>query len=98
MMIIDGVSFTDQDVLLDGIQYKNCKFERCKIFFFGNLQTMLQENSFSECSWQFAGPAQTTVQFMTAMYQHGGGLRELVEAALLEIRGTTNAPPPSQAH
>jgi hypothetical protein len=93
MMLLDKLSFRNREVLLDGIEYRNCTFEGCRIVYFGHLTTVLASKKFTNCSWPFQGPASNVVNFMAALYVQGGSARELVEATLRNV--TAPAPPPN---
>ncbi|NRD90536.1 hypothetical protein C8024_15320 [Sphingopyxis sp. BSNA05] len=40
-------------------------------------------NGFNNCEWIFEAEAQNTVRFLKALYDSGGGFREMVEATIL---------------
>lgn len=87
MTRLDGMSFKDQDIRLDGVAYRNCQFEGCRIVFGGHLTTALENNQFKDCTWLFDGPAAQTLQFMSAMHAQGADARTLIEATFQTIRG-----------
>lgn len=69
----EGVVFEDQDVFLDGRDFINCTFRRCRLrivlgaFMFSGTQNL------SECSWLLGGPADSTVKLIQYV-QSGGDL------------------------
>jgi len=89
-MIAKGQTFTKIKIALDGAHFDNCKFERCILVYSGLLPVTLQSNSFSDCRWEFNGPAANTVGFMQAL--HKGGAKELIERTLDAIRGSGSIP------
>jgi len=80
-------TFSNATIIIDGNEYLECKFERCKIVYCGVAVVALNGCSFSDCEWSFDGPAARTVQFMSALYASGGGAKELIEQTLRNIRG-----------
>jgi hypothetical protein len=87
-MIARKQTFTGATISLDGSSFSECEFNRCTLIFSGFLPVMLQSNSFSNCKWEFAGAAQNTLAFMTALYE--GGASDLIEATFDKIRGKAN--------
>ncbi|MBS3648156.1 hypothetical protein KEU06_05885 [Pseudaminobacter sp. 19-2017] len=83
-MLAFNKKFKDTLVNLDGGTFEGCAFERCTLLFSGLMPPALKSNTFSECKWEFAGPAANTIAFMAALYTGGG--EELVEKTLEEIR------------
>jgi hypothetical protein len=83
-MIAENQTFVGLRVFLDGCSFKRCIFERCTIVFSGLMGAELEGNSFSECQWEFTGPAQNTLMMMSALYSGGG--QQLIEATLDKIR------------
>ncbi len=77
-------AFEDEDVLLDGHEYINCRFNRCRILFGASGPVNLTGNGFSECKWEFTGAAAQTLAFLKAMYTGGG--RDLVDKTLEDVR------------
>jgi hypothetical protein len=87
MTQLTGMSFSNQDIRLDGVAYRNCRFENCRIVFGGALPTALQDNQFQNCTWNFDGPAAVTMQFLAALHAQGGDARTLVEGTWHSVRG-----------
>lgn len=83
-MIAHHKKFSDIRVVLDGSTFVGCTFERCVLIYSGALPTSLNNNKFSDCSWEFDGAAQNTLGFMAALYSGGG--RELIEKTFENIR------------
>jgi hypothetical protein len=85
-MKIDGLTFQDQEVVLDFHRYKGCTFRRCKVVYHGFGAVGLDHCTFEECTYTFAGPAAQALDFMAKAYGAGGGFRELIESAIQDIR------------
>jgi hypothetical protein len=90
-----GETFTNQTVVLDGNDYRNCTFTNCEIVFNGTASVSLNGISFNNCQWTFDGPAGLTINFMTALYQ--AGVTDLIDQTIDNIRRGTHrqrdAPP-----
>jgi hypothetical protein len=84
MIAYDQV-FTDAQIYLDGSSFYRCKFIRCTIVINGMLGCNLADPQFIDCHWTVAGPAQTTLELLTALYRVGAV--ELIEATFNQIRG-----------
>lgn len=84
-MIADNMTFQGKSVTLDGSSFYGCEFDGCILVFNGLLPVILEGCSFSDCSWEFSGPARNTVNFMKALYESGA--TDLVENTLQDIRG-----------
>jgi hypothetical protein len=87
MTQLTGMTFSQQTIRLDGVAYRNCRFENCRIVFGGALPTALQDNQFQNCTWGFDGPAATTMQFLAALHAQGGDARTLVEGTWNALKG-----------
>ena len=79
-----GAAFTNETVVLDGNDYLNCTFTNCEIIFGGKAGVSLHGISFNDCRWTFTGPAGTTINFMTALYQ--AGVRDMLDQTFENIR------------
>ena len=77
-------TFTNQTVVLDGNDYRNCTFTNCEIVFNGTASVSLKGISFNNCQWTFDGPAGLTINFMTALYQ--AGVTDLIDQTIDNIR------------
>jgi hypothetical protein len=93
-MIADGQTFKKQRICLDGASFQNCTFEECELIYSGLMPTVLQNNTMRDCRWQFAGPAQNTMGFLTMLY--GGGAKDLIEATFTSIRNGSIIAPQQQ--
>jgi len=85
-MIAQGQKFNDLTIFLDGGTYTGCTFERCVLVVSGLLPIYFSGNHLIACRWEFAGPAATTIAFLTSTYVQGGGGKELVEKMFNNIR------------
>lgn len=90
MIRVEGSHFEDTTVRLDGCEFINCHFVRCDIVYEGGALPSLIGNVFSSCEYRFEGAAGRTLAFLGALY--AGGVAEVVEATIAQIRGTE--PPP----
>jgi len=86
MQKLDGKTFTDISIIIDGNSYTNCRFERCEIIFCGAAAVGMKGCTFVDCKWAFDGPSLRTVQFMAALYAIGGDGKQLIEATFNDIR------------
>lgn len=84
MAQVQGVTFTNETVVLDGNEYLNCTFNNCELVFRGTDTVSLHGVTANNCRWTFAGAAGLTVKFMTALYQ--GGFSEMVDMTIDNIR------------
>lgn len=83
-MIAQNQQFTNLVICLDGATFINCKFEGCRLTYSGILPVTLAQNEFNDCTWEFSGPAQNTIGFMTQLYT--GGAKELIESTFKNIQ------------
>jgi hypothetical protein len=83
-MIADGQSFKKQQVFLDGATFTNCTFEDCDLIYSGLMPVFLNGNTMTDCRWQFAGPAQNCMGFLTMLY--ASGARDLIESTFTAVR------------
>jgi hypothetical protein len=84
-VIAKDQTFAGMTISLDGGTFINCRFERCNIVISGVLPITLENPHFTDCSWNFIGPAATTVSLMAAMYR--AGAKELIESTCNSIMG-----------
>ncbi len=88
-MIAHDQVFSDAKVFLDGSSFYRCRFERCEIVITGYVGCNLVDPKFVDCTWTVNGPAQNTLQLLSALYAVGA--TDLVEATFDEIRGKRQA-------
>jgi len=67
-----GKTFKDRVIKLDGNEYHDCTFERCKLRYAAAGKGVLSNNAIRECQWEFVGAALETIAFMTSLF-HGLG-------------------------
>ena len=84
-MLVTGKKFRNATMQLDGNTFKNCTFTNCTLVFSGYMPVGLENVTFTDVSWGFAGPASTTIDFMRALY--AAGATQLIENTLQTIRG-----------
>ncbi len=80
-------SFSGEIVELDGNQFEDCTFTDCKLIFSALDRVSFNRCTFTECNWVFDGPAETTLSFLSDLYQGlGPEGRKLVELIVQGIR------------
>lgn len=92
-MISVGQRFENQTISLDGGTFRDCTFSNCVFLFSALLPVILEGSSFSNCRWEFVGPAANTMAFIRSLYRRGE--TELVETIFADIR---SADPHSHHH
>lgn len=86
-MRFQGQQFANKTVEVDNNQFVDCKFTNCVLRFTGAGAVGYQNCVFDRCEWMFDGPAETTIQYLAAMYQGlGPGGRDIVEGIFDSIR------------
>jgi hypothetical protein len=83
-----GKAFKDESVELDGHEFIDCTFERCKIFYYGGPLPVLGECKFGGCQFLFEKGAGNTLDMLRGLYH--SGMTDLVEATFADVR--TNPP------
>ncbi len=63
MRIIQGVTFRDQVVRLDGKHFKDCIFTDCKLEY-GGADVVLERTSIHGCTHMLYGSARQTAEYM----------------------------------
>jgi hypothetical protein len=86
-----GVSFTGEDILLDGGVFRDCRFEACRLHYDGGALPVLTGCHFADCGWFFGGAAANTLSMLAAL-RHGGFDR-IVDSTLDAIRSGEVAMP-----
>lgn len=79
-----GISFSGEDIRLDGAVYRACVFRDCRMVYQGGPLPVLEGCQFIDCGWSFDGAAANTLMMLGAL--NHGGLAPLVEATLAAIR------------
>ena len=74
-------TFADQEVLLDGNRYENCKFRGCLLWFKGISPTAIVRCDFHESRWMFGGQAVLALDFLSGLCQlHPQAGEEILQA------------------
>ena len=84
MALHEGAAFSNETVVLDGNEYRNCTFTDCEIVFNATAPVSLHGINFISCQWTFDGPAGLTIDFMTSLYQ--AGMTQLIDGTCENIR------------
>ena len=79
-------TFSNEDVHLDGNEFRHCTFDHCKIIFSGKELCTLFDCTFDSCNWRFADAAERTLDFMTMMYAGGGAYKTVIQGIFDHIR------------
>lgn len=83
----ENESFRDRTVEIDGNQYTNCTFIKCRIVFTGFEEGVFDECKFISCDWGFSGPAVSTLNYLAAIYNGlGENEQDMVEGIFESIR------------
>ena len=76
--------FTGERVVLDGKHFEDCTFENCDLVYRGGVPPNFIRSDFAAPRFVFEDAAQSTVQFMSAIYN---GIDErIIEKTFDEIR------------
>ena len=86
-----GATFTNETVVLDGNDYRNCTFTDCVIVFRGTAAVSMNGVTTNNCRWTFEGPASLTIEFMTALYQ--AGVTDMLDQTFENIRRGSHRQP-----
>ena len=73
---IDGNTFVELTVVLDGHMFKNCHFEDCVLVYRGEL-TNLVNCRFIRCEVKLEGAADETLRWLSDMLREGSGVQEM---------------------
>lgn len=91
-MKIDSNQFTEEEIILDFHEYVNCAFTRCRFVVLGYGPFSLNECEVVNCEFTFAGPAASTIQTMSTIYNDVGEQgKALIEATFDNIRNGISA-------
>ena len=88
MQKIQGTTFRNETVELDGKEFDSCTFENCQFIYRATDAVRLANCSFVGFIITFEGAAGTTLDFLTKLYH--GGFKPTVEKTFDNIR-TNNA-------
>jgi hypothetical protein len=96
IVIAKGQTFEGEMVSIDGSTFRDCQFIKCVLYFSGLLPVDLRGSSFTECQWEFVGPAANTMGFLGALYRRGE--TRLVESVFDNVRGNSQDPHEDHRH
>lgn len=88
--------FRNEDVVLDGNAFINCRFDNVKLIFRGGPDIQMDRCTFNSFDLVFDGAAANTIGFLQGMYAHGDKFRDLVNQTIKGIRGELRIPPPER--
>lgn len=88
METIEGQTFENQRVVLDGVQYNGCTFKNCSLIILGG-EFGLANNTITRCFWKFEGAAANTLKILQML--HAGGVSDVVEMVVADILGKAPA-------
>jgi hypothetical protein len=87
MIKVENQKIEKQVVILDGYHYKKCTFIQCQLIFSGMGLYGLEDCNISpDSGFGFNGPAQNTLNFLSAVHRSNPNGRALVEAIFQLIR------------
>jgi hypothetical protein len=95
---VENQTFVGANIQIDsGVAYICCRFVNCTIIVTGMGPIQMQETTFENPRWTFAGPAGNALNFLRMLYT--SGQKELVEQIFQSIRTgvVQSAPMPSTA-
>lgn len=79
-----GKLFRNMRIALDGQHFVQCTFERCSMVYFGGAPPRIEGGTIENCSWELAGAAKQTLQFLVMMRELGAP--EIAEQVINQIR------------
>jgi len=83
----ENETFRGRTIEIDGNQYINCTFIKCRIVFTGFEEGVFDECKFIRCDWGFSGPAVSTLNYLAAIYNGlGENGQDMVEGIFESIR------------
>src|SRR5215218_1853227 len=87
MKELKDLLITDENVVVDGKTFNNCRFVECRILYKGGKVPEFTNCAFESCQWVFDGPAENTIQYFALLYTGLGlGGREIIEGIFDSIR------------
>jgi hypothetical protein len=86
-MLISDQDFADKDIVLDGVEYERCRFNRCKLIYRGQAATALRDNDIIDCDFALEDSAGLTLKFLLGMADSSDGfLLNFLKALRLDPR------------
>lgn len=80
-----AVSFTQETIALDGVEFTDCEFRKCRLIYGGGEPPTFEGCKFDHCDWRFEGPAARTLDHLKGVWAAGG--KPAVQALIKEITG-----------
>ncbi len=87
-MKISKNQFANEEVVLDFHEYEACKFTNCRFVILGYGPFSLNQCEVENCEFSFAGPAASTIQTMSTIYNIGEQGKKLIEGTFETIRNS----------
>jgi hypothetical protein len=88
---VEGQTFVGANIQIDGgVAYIRCKFVNCTIIVTGLGPIQMENTTFENPRWNFAGPAANTLNFLRMLWVNGQ--REIVEQIFQSIRAGVTQP------
>lgn len=81
MNIIRDREFSDQEVILDHVHFKDCEFDGCNLIYHGHGECNFTNCNIQESEFSFEGQASNTLDFLNKLSDIGLG------AAVLQVIG-----------
>lgn len=86
-MKISKNTFANEEVILDFHEYEGCTFTNCRFVVLGYGAFALNQCEVTNCEFTFAGPAASTIQTMSTIYNSIGEQgQKLIEGTFETIR------------
>ncbi len=93
METVEGRTFENERVILDGRKFVRCAFTGCTLVYTGTESLGLEGCTMNSCNWSFEGPAGNTLEFMRAIYHNlGEAGRLIIETTFENIRRLPEPP------
>jgi len=80
-----ATSFTQENVNLDGMNFTDCEFRKCRLIYSGGEAPVFDGCKFDHCEWRFEGPALRTLEHLKSMW--GAGAKPTVQALIKDVTG-----------
>lgn len=80
-----AVSFTQETIALDGENFSDCEFRKCRLIYSGGEPPVFDGCKFDHCDWRFEGPAGRTLEHLKVVW--GAGAKPTVQALIKDITG-----------
>lgn len=86
--------FANEEVVLDFHEYEDCTFSNCRFVILGYGAFALNQCEVTNCEFTFAGPAASTIQTMSTIYNNIGEQgKSLIEGTFESIRNGNSIKP-----